>query len=320
MNPGENMLTRCLVIAAALCAAAPACSQDTIKIAAGQRGGWESAMFEIDAAKAIFRKHGVNPEVLWTQGTGETMQAVISGAVDMGISAGTTGVMAAFAKGAPVRPIGNSMTGAEDLFWYVKAESPLKTMRDAAGKSIAYSSNGSSTHLAVLAFQRHFGVQMKLTPAGGPASVLTQLMSGQIDIGWSTPPIAVDLARKGTLRVLARQADVPEFKDQTIRMAFANLAFINAKGDLLNRYRQACQETVDWMYAGDESLAPYAKNTQIDVALARDIRDGYYPKRNLDIARLSGLDFAMKDAVELKFLTQPLTQQQMDEFVRFYAK
>jgi NitT/TauT family transport system substrate-binding protein len=270
--------------------------------------------------KGIFARHGVEPETLWTQGTGETLQAVVSGAVDVGISLGTSGVMAAFAKGAPVRPIGNSMTGADDLFWYVKADSPLKSLREAAGKSIAYSSNGSSSHLAVLAFQRHFGAQMKLTPAGGPPAVLTQVMSNQIDIGWSTPPFAVEDIKQGKLRLLARLGDVPEFKDQTIRMMVSSLPVIEGKEDLLARFLAAWRETVDWMYAGDEVFPHYARHAQIDPALAKEIRDSYYPKRNLDLARVSGLDNAMRDGIEMKFLTQALTSEQMSELLRFYAK
>ena len=56
-----------------------------------------------------------------------------------------TGVMGAFAKGAPVRAIANSTTGADDLFWYVPASSPIHSLKDAAGKTIAYSTTGSST-------------------------------------------------------------------------------------------------------------------------------------------------------------------------------
>ena len=315
------MRFRRLAFAAAIAlAAAPAFAQDVIKLAAGQRGAWDTSMFQLGVDKGIFQKNGVKLEVLWTQGSGETVQAVISGAVDIGGAPGTTGVMSAFAKGAPIRPIANSMTGADDLFWYVKADSPLKSMKDAGSKTIAYSTNGSSTHLAVLGFRRHFGVDLKITPTGGPPATLTQTMSGQIDIGWSSPPIAVDLVREGKLRILARESDVPEFRDQTVRLTIANLAFINGKPELLNRFRKAYQETVDWMYAGDEALELYAKFTGTDISMAREIRDSFFPKRNIDTTRLSGLEFAMKDAIELKFLAQPLSKEQMDEFVKYYAK
>ena len=57
----------------------------------------------------------------------------------IGIGVGTYGVMGAFSKGAPLRIIGSSMTGAHDLYWYAKADGPIKTIKDAAGKTVAYS-------------------------------------------------------------------------------------------------------------------------------------------------------------------------------------
>ena len=52
--------------------------------------------------------------MLYTQGGGETLQAVISGSADIGVAAGTLGALGAFAKGAPVRIIGAQATGAAD--------------------------------------------------------------------------------------------------------------------------------------------------------------------------------------------------------------
>ena len=70
----------------------------------------------------IFKKHGLVLDILFTQGSGETMQAVISGGADVGTGVGTYSAMGAFAKGAPVRAIANATTGAHDLYWYVRAE------------------------------------------------------------------------------------------------------------------------------------------------------------------------------------------------------
>src|SRR6266567_5651973 len=97
-------------------ASGAAFAEDTLKLAIGQRGNWENAAPELGQKAGIFRKHGLSLELLYTQGAGETLQAVISGSVDVGIGVGTAGVLGAFAKGAPVRAIANSMTGADDLF------------------------------------------------------------------------------------------------------------------------------------------------------------------------------------------------------------
>ncbi len=61
---------------------------------------------------SIFKKHGLTLDIVYTNGAGETQQAVISGSVDLGIAAGVMGVMSAYSKGAPVQVIGAETTGA----------------------------------------------------------------------------------------------------------------------------------------------------------------------------------------------------------------
>ena len=78
-------------------------------------------MSEVGQRAGIFKKHGLVLDIVYTQGAGETQQAVISGSVDIGIAAGVMGVLSAFSKGAPVRIISAETTGAGDLYWYVKA-------------------------------------------------------------------------------------------------------------------------------------------------------------------------------------------------------
>src|SRR3954447_3041174 len=113
-------------------------AQDTLKLAIGQRGNWENAPAELGQQAGIFKKQNLNLEILYTQGGGETQQAVISGSVDIGVAAGIMGVLGAYSKGAPVRIIGAETTGAKDLYWYAKADSPIKTLKDADGKTIAF--------------------------------------------------------------------------------------------------------------------------------------------------------------------------------------
>src|SRR5438067_13010047 len=138
----------------AFAATLPAHADDTLKIAAGQRGNWDTTIAEVGQRAGIFRKHGLNLEILWTQGGGETQQAVISGSVDIGVAPGIMGVLSAFSKGAPVRIIGAETTGAADLFWYATATSPIKSLKDNDGKTIAYSTNGTSAHRIMSVFIR----------------------------------------------------------------------------------------------------------------------------------------------------------------------
>src|SRR5262249_56170043 len=111
---------------------------DPVNVAVGQLNKCDSGAPENGRRAGIFKKHSLNLELLYTSGGGETLQAVISGSVDLGIGAGTGGVLGAFAKGAPVRTLLAGTTGASDLYWYVPAASPLKRFNHLPGQPVAY--------------------------------------------------------------------------------------------------------------------------------------------------------------------------------------
>src|SRR5262249_24792794 len=102
-----------------------AVAQDQLRIAGGLAGTWENS-FSLGQNAGFFKKHVLVLELFYTQGAGETQQAVISGSADIGTGVGTFNTFGAFAKGAPIRVIAATHTGANDLTWYVKADSPIK--------------------------------------------------------------------------------------------------------------------------------------------------------------------------------------------------
>src|SRR5437762_8503608 len=235
-----------------------ASAEDTLKLAIGQRGNWDTSVSEIGQRAGIFKKHGLTLEIVYTQGAGETQQAVISGSVDMGIAAGVMGVLSAYSKGAPVRIFSAETTGARDLYWYVKADSPIKSLKDTDGKVLAYSTNGSSTHGIVTAFMKQYNLKAKLTAMGGPAANLTAVMSGQVAVGWAAPPFGLDQLDKGEIRVIATGNDAEVFKGQTVRPNIANASYLKEHKDVVDRYMKAYRETVAYMYRDPAALKVYA--------------------------------------------------------------
>src|SRR5436190_19163546 len=187
-----------------------AVAQDKLRIAGGLAGTWENSFSELGRNAGFFKKHGIALDIFYTQGAGETQQAVISGSADIGTGVGAFNTFGAFVKGAPIRVIAATHTGANDLTWYVRADSPIKDKKGLAGRTVAYSTAGSSTYATVLAFQKTFGVSFTPVATGGPPSTLTQVMSGQLDVAWTSPPFALDLLEPGKIRVTARAGHVPE--------------------------------------------------------------------------------------------------------------
>jgi ABC-type nitrate/sulfonate/bicarbonate transport system substrate-binding protein len=308
----------CAVAALVLALAFEAASaQDTIKIAAGQRGNWDTSISEVGQRAGIFKKHGLVLEILWTQGAGETQQAVVSGSADLGVAGGIMGALSLYSKGAPVRIISAETTGASDLFWYVPASSPIKSLKDTDGKTIAYSTNGSSTHGIVSAFMQQYDLKAKPTATGGPAPTLTQVMSNQIDVGWSAPPFGLQQLDEGKIRIIASGNDAAVFKGQTVRVNITNTQTLASRKAVIDRYMKAYRETVDWMYSDDPAaLKTYADFVGISLAMAKRTRDEFFPKAAVDPDRVIGLDTIVKDAVALKFTAAPLTKEQLAELIQ----
>ncbi|TMG93528.1 MAG: ABC transporter substrate-binding protein [Betaproteobacteria bacterium] len=292
-------------------------AQETLKIAAGQRGNWDTTIAEVGQRGGIFKKHGLSLEILYTQGGGETQQAVISGSVEIGVATGIMGVLSAYSKGAPVRIIGAETTGAADLFWYVPASSPIKSLKDTEGKTIAYSTNGSSTHGIVTAFIKQYDLKAKPTATGGPAPTLTQVMSNQIDVGWSAPPFGLQQLDEGKIRIIASGNDAAIFKGQTVRLLITNVQTLQTRKPVIDRFMKAYRESIDWLYSSDPvALQTYAEFVGIPVATAKRTRDDFFPKAAVDPDKVVGLDTIVQDAVALKYTAAPLTKEQLAELIQ----
>jgi NitT/TauT family transport system substrate-binding protein len=288
---------------------------DSLKIAAGQKGKWDGAVAAVGQLAGIFKKHGIELEILWTSGGGETMQAVISGSVDIGMNAGIQGVFGAFSKGAPVRIISAQATG-DDAYWYVRADSPIKSMADMADRTMAYSTNGSSTHASVLALVADSKVAAKPVATGGPAPTFTAVMSKQVDAGWSAPPFGIEALNKGEIRVIVRSNNLRSIKDHTIRVNIANAQSLTSKADIYKRFMAAYRDTFRWMYESDEALKVYAHFAGVSVDIARRIRSEFDPKEMVDPDRIEGLDDLIQESIKFKYISAPLAQTQLNDLIQ----
>jgi NitT/TauT family transport system substrate-binding protein len=215
-------------------------------------------------------------------------------------------VIAAFAKGMPVKIISAEATGAPDAFWYARPESGIRSIKDTDGKTVAFSSPGSSTNLIVLQLVNQERATPKLVAAGGAPATLTQVMSGQIDVGWSVPPFVLQHLAEGRLQIIARGSDVAAIKDQTIRVNVANANALKEKRDAFVRYVRALSRAIDWAYSDPAAIDAYAAIANVPRALAQKTRDEFYPKESLQLAEVKGLELTLRQALEFKYITAPL--------------
>ena len=293
----------------------PAAADDLVKLTIGQRGNWDTAICHLGDKAGIFKKHGIQLEMIYTSGSGETLQPVISGSVDVGLAVGTLGAMAAYAKGAPVRIIGAEATGAAD-YWYAKNPA-IKTLKDTDGHTIAYSTNGSSTHSVVRAFIDEFKLTAKPQSTGNPSSTLTTVMTDQVDVGWAAPPFGLKEMDEGKIHLVARATDAALVRGQTIRVMVANAETLKSRKAVIERFMQAYRESIDYMYSSNpQVLADYTEFARIAPAMAKRVRDDFFPKSLIDPDAIHGLDTLLPEAVNLKFISEPLTKEQIAELIQ----
>ena len=312
-----HIVTLALALAAPAFAPLPLRADDTLKVATGQINNWENQAPTLGQDAGIFKKNGLVLETFGTAGAGETLQPIISGSADIGIGVGVAGAMRAFATGAPIRILAPAFTGSSDLYWYVRADSPIKKLSDAtAANTVAYSTNGSSSHNLVLAFVEELGLKAKPTPTGTPPATLTAVMSGQIDIGWAAPPIAMQEIKDGRLRIIARGSDVPSLRSQTVRATVINANLLKQRPDVAARFVRAYRESVDWMYADPKAIEMYADKMKLDKNLIADSIQEFHPKQTMQTDEMKDIAGIQRDAVKLKFVDAPLTKEQLAELIQ----
>ncbi len=290
-------------------------SQETLKVAIPQRGAWDAGIADLGVRGGIFKKHGLNLEILYVQAGPESIQAVIGGSMDIATAAGVSAAVSTFAKGAPIRVIGSEMIGSPDLYWYVPANSPIKKVEDFNGKTVAYSLTGSSSHAGLLALIAQYKLTAKPTSTGNIAATITQTMTGQVDVGFGAAPFGLDMIEDGKARIIATGGDVASLRTRTVRVNLTNVNTLQNRRDALIRFNRAYEETVAWMYSDPAALKHYAEYSNLPEKIVLRVRN-LIPKENLAIGRFEGVDQIMADAVAAKFIPAPLTADQVKELVQ----
>jgi len=318
------MLRFVIAIAMLVVAMAPIAQAQKLKVAIPQRGFWDSLWVEFAEKAGFFKEAGLEIESFYTQGGAQTLTTVMSGSVDIALSNGVLGVIGAYVKGGPATPvriISAEMTGAHELFWYVKADSPIKSLKDAPeGTTAAFSSPGSSSHLILLTLLRQAQSKAKPTPTGGTPATYTQVMTGQIDIGWAVGPFVLPDVMDGKVRIIARAREATELQQQTIRVNLANVDSLKTKRPAIVKFMQAYDRAIDWAYKNPQAIDIFASYMKVPRDVAQKAVEEFYPKSAMQIGEIRGLERSLKDALDFKFITQPKTPKDIDGLIDIVYK
>lgn len=270
--------------------------------------------------KGFYKENDIDVEAVFTRGGGENVQAVVSGDAQIGLGTGTLAVISAFVKKAPIKIAAAEITGM-DAFWYVQADTAIRKLEDLAGKKIAYSRPGASSHMAVLAIADQ--IKSKgLKPAepvslGGIPEVYTAVRTGQTDAGWSVAPFQLDRVEKGELRVVVRGDEIAAMKEITARVHFVNTGFAAKNPDAVRGFFRAQQRALDYMFDHKEDTAKiWIRRADLKFPESAVLKTwDFYNRAAMTLKPIRGVQTTIEDGIKTDFLKQPLTEAELKSLI-----
>lgn len=303
------------LVAALMVLTGGANAADLIRVA-NRGGAWDQIVPTLGVKAGFFKEAGIELEIFESDSSAAQMQAVTSKSADMAAVA-ISAFLPAAVKGVPIKIVSSQFLGASDLMWYVRSDSPIKSFKDLKpSNKVSFASNGSSTNITMLALLKLNGVTATPVAGGSDSAQLTQVMSHQIDVGSDTNGgMGVPEFQKGEVRVIASGADLSDFNHMTVRVLIANEDLVTKRRDVLKRYLQAYQKTVDWMYQDPKALEMAAEMMKSTPAEVKRVREAIYPKHAMNIGPVVGEALAIQQAVEFKRIDKPITVDQFNKLV-----
>ena len=270
--------------------------------------------------KGYYRENNIDVDAVFTRGGGENVQAVVSGDAQIGLGTGTVAVIGAFVRKAPIKIAGAEITGM-DAFWYVQSNTAIRKLEDLAGKKIAFSRPGSSSHMAVLAIADQLKAKgLKPSEAvslGGYPEAYIGVRTGQADAGWSVAPFQLDRVEKGELRVVVKGEEIAAMKELTARVHFINTEFAAKNPEAVRGFFRAQQRALDYMFDHKEDAAKiWIRRAEMKFPESAVLKTwDYYNKAALTLKPIRGLQAIIEDGIKNNFLKQPLTQVELNSLI-----
>jgi NitT/TauT family transport system substrate-binding protein len=209
---GENDMaaptrsTRILALATGLvlagfAAAVPAQAMETVRLGKAFGRDFYFAMAEVGQAAGIFAKHGVKLDIISFGGGAKLQQALASGSIDVGLSAGNDMVFAL--RGAPMKAVGAGYVGVS-MVAAVGPHSKIRTVQDLKGARWGVPSPTSVAGFLPVALAKKEGWGpggAKLVPGTPPPQAIALVKRGELDATPVDSTNAAEMAAKGEMRI-----------------------------------------------------------------------------------------------------------------------
>lgn len=159
----------------------------------------------VTADKGIWKKHGLDVELIFLRGGGRTVAALVSDSVDF-ILGSDLGVTTAIVQGASLVRVGVT---TNTLGYSIVVQPNIKSVRDLKGKIVGITPGRDAAYARVVKLLRDNGMDASkdvtfLTVGdGGPAARVAALSTGVIHASMFTPPSDM-ISEKAGMRILSR--------------------------------------------------------------------------------------------------------------------
>jgi NitT/TauT family transport system substrate-binding protein len=159
--------------------AGPAAAADKIRIGLPVPNYTPYSVVTAAEELGFYKKNGVVVEITAYRGGSTAQEAVIDGSADI-IVHFPASVALAVKKGVKEKIIGVGETKPTGWHLMVANDSPIKTLKDMAGKTVGVSATGGATASYALWIARDAGVHIELIPVGS-AGLIPSLKGGKVD-------------------------------------------------------------------------------------------------------------------------------------------
>jgi len=277
-------------------------AQTKVRIGQPQAGTFQFVPLQVGTEAGLFRKHGIDVEIISFGGGPRVQQAIAAGAIDIGIGSGPE--LAFVAKGAPEIAVAAMADAPWSVLLAVGKDSPIKSAEDLKGRTISISSHGSLTHWLGRELSRQLGWGpdgINLAPLGTTAAQTAALKTRQIDGMIVEANAGYRLEEEGTGRVLVQFGD--RIRTFHIYVFYARRDFADQSGDAVRRFLAAWFETIAYMQAHREQTIDIVRRTaEVSPTIAtRDYdelmpmfnRTGRFDPRALDVLARSFVEMGM---------------------------
>jgi NitT/TauT family transport system substrate-binding protein len=257
-------------------------------------GQFYGVPYAVAMEKGFFRKNGIDVTgILTAAGGGTAVRNTLAGGIPFG-EVSLAAAVQAINSGQKLIIIGAGSWSVADQMWLVKKDSTLKSIKDLAGKQIAYTAPGSVSNMLILMALKANGMtpqQVKLVPAGDLGANISAVGSGAVDAGFSDELIYAQ--NKELVRPLFMVRDTLDPRMmQTVMITTAEYAKAHAdiiKG-LINSRREGLAYTLDHPDEAADITAKAYNNPNIDLFhdhVRELIKENYWSDGRLDYASMN---------------------------------